>query len=690
MLKIDLHIHTVRTDLDPQNFDFDLKLLQDYVSRAALDAIAITNHNTFSMRNFKEIQQSIPCAVFPGIEVNVATPGGYGHALVIAPTDDLEDFAKDALALESKFGENNGRLSWADISDGFRNIVNYLVIPHYKKAKQLDLQTISSIRETTGIDALEVAGPKKWLREDRAAPEPIVSFSDSRPGLKMSDEGEDGERRYAYGCCYVDCNEASVASIKLALKTEHPISIFKEDSEFEVLPEGLPVSKQLNVLVGRRSSGKTYTLKRIKDGYGSDDCAYIKQFEITSGAEEGNFKERIAKEDKSFQSEYLQPLQDSMLTCFNDDYAEDMLGAIDWCEKLIVFANSPEDDISKLPIYTASEYSEESSNKQRNSDFELSKSVLRISNEKTRANIVREHVNLESLALLDAALREIERKDYRNLSLKNKTDEVTRSIQLELKQFSARDPLPPLEPLRKYFMEAYRKHRLCHLLENMEAPEELESEADGKFKRIRKRALIKTAKEGKSNLPKTLSKGMSVTEVYKSGADWQKRLDILRESDEAIRSQAAHLFFKVDSSVVVNDEKNTPLSGGQRAEYLFLHLLGNAHGKEMVLIDEPESSFDNEFLRDYVIPSLRDLAKHSTVFVVTHNNTLGVSLEADRVIYAEFEPESGYRLYSGHIASQKLTDELSGDAVLRGKVLMDTMEAGKDAYERRSQFYETA
>lgn len=150
MLKIDLHIHTVRTDLDPQNFDFDLKLLQDYVSRAELDAIAITNHNTFSRQNFKEVQQSVSCAVFPGIEVNVATPGGYGHALVIAPTDDLEDFAKDALALESKFDENNGRLSWADISDGFRNIGKYLVIPHYKKAKQLDLQTISSIRKTTG------------------------------------------------------------------------------------------------------------------------------------------------------------------------------------------------------------------------------------------------------------------------------------------------------------------------------------------------------------------------------------------------------------------------------------------------------------------------------------------------------------------------------------------------------------
>ena len=43
----------------------------------------------------------------------------------------------------------------------------------------------------------------------------------------------------------------------------------------------------------------------------------------------------------------------------------------------------------------------------------------------------------------------------------------------------------------------------------------------------------------------------------------------------------------------------------------------------IILIDEPEASLDNTYIKDELIPALKKLATHSTIFLVTHNSTLG-------------------------------------------------------------------
>ena len=69
--RIDLHIHTVRTVCDPQNFNFDLDILKEYVSKARLDAVAVTNHNLFDRENYDSVCDALDIPVFPGIEINV-------------------------------------------------------------------------------------------------------------------------------------------------------------------------------------------------------------------------------------------------------------------------------------------------------------------------------------------------------------------------------------------------------------------------------------------------------------------------------------------------------------------------------------------------------------------------------------------------------------------------------------------
>jgi len=44
MKKIDLHIHTVKTNSDA-DFEFNMESLAEYVKTKSIDVIAITNHN---------------------------------------------------------------------------------------------------------------------------------------------------------------------------------------------------------------------------------------------------------------------------------------------------------------------------------------------------------------------------------------------------------------------------------------------------------------------------------------------------------------------------------------------------------------------------------------------------------------------------------------------------------------------
>ena len=83
MKKIDLHIHTVKTNSDA-DFEFNMESLAEYVKAKSIDVIAITNHNLFNKSQFQKICDALPdTEVFPGIEINIGRYSS-GHLLLIA------------------------------------------------------------------------------------------------------------------------------------------------------------------------------------------------------------------------------------------------------------------------------------------------------------------------------------------------------------------------------------------------------------------------------------------------------------------------------------------------------------------------------------------------------------------------------------------------------------------------------
>ena len=72
-----------------QYFEYNQTILEKYIAELSLDAIAITNHNTFDKEQYDKICEAVNIPVFPGIEIDIEK----GHLLVITTKLDLIDFS---------------------------------------------------------------------------------------------------------------------------------------------------------------------------------------------------------------------------------------------------------------------------------------------------------------------------------------------------------------------------------------------------------------------------------------------------------------------------------------------------------------------------------------------------------------------------------------------------------------------
>ncbi|MBF4328153.1 hypothetical protein EAY16_23045, partial [Vibrio anguillarum] len=58
------------------------------------------------------------------------------------------------------------------------------------------------------------------------------------------------------------------------------------------------------------------------------------------------------------------------------------------------------------------------------------------------------------------------------------------------------------------------------------------------------------------------------------------------------------------------------VSGGERSEFRLLQNINDAYNYDMLMIDEPESSFYNVFLLNKVNKIIKDLSKNMPVILV--------------------------------------------------------------------------
>jgi len=676
MKKIDLHIHTVKTDSDA-DFIFSLDTLGEYIKQRKLDCVAITNHNTFVESNFKEISDKYGASatILPGIEVDLEG----GHILVISSIDFLPDFIKKCQLVNLKWNASKTPLTFSEFCLIFDDLNRYLFIPHYKKDKALREELIKLFGkhifsgEVTNLKQFEVC------KKNPSMLVPVV-FSDCRISADLT-------KNLPISQTYIDADIiTSIAQIKLCLGDKSKVFLdpSKAPGSFGVLEDGTTASTGLTVIMGERSSGKTYTLNQIKSNFPNMKIKYIKQFELIElGTEEEN-KEKFKKLLSGIQAleseEYLDKFKSTINSIVdinvdtNEKDLEKYLGSV----RKVAFETEKIDVFSKTKLYNEVDLVLE----MHNDLDKLITSLQDIISPSKYTSIIEKYLPKEQL---DNLLKEL-LEQFRLISLENKMKTITNEIILSTRtdlQFKSSAPMIERIDIKKLIIESQSITWFSKIANSICQEKRIRDDDLYGFKIVTSTKKFANADDVKG----VLHISASLKDAFKLYEEPYAYLCALKEKISP--DMLYKCFVKVE--YIVKNQYGFDVSGGERAEFNLVRLLNDAYTCDMVLIDEPESSFDNLFLASKIKNLIKDLAEKMPVIVSTHNNTIGASFFPNRVLYTRRFIAPGkspdFQIYSGGFLDTVLKDN-KGNELENYSVYMNSLEGGENQYdERKGKIY---
>ena len=675
MIKIDFHIHTIPSLKKNENFNFSLNRLNQYVNYRKIDAIAITNHNLFDKDNYEMIKNNLSIKVFPGIEVDLDT----GHMIVITTDNNLTNFIDQCAKIKTTT-ELNGRVEIAEFFNIFNNDkTDYLFIPHYKKKPGIQKHIINAFGKD--IFCGEVDNQNKFIRLLKESNEltPVL-FSDSR-----LNENSPLPLRFTY----IDINSTDFTSIKEGLRDKDKVYLndSKSKSTFIILDDGTKASSGLNVIVGKRSSGKTYTLNKIFENFNNPkidkSIKYIKQFdliEINEEKSEKQFSSKLANEKTEYEQEYLSDFKEIVEHVQTIDLANYDTLAENFTSKLLEYASNIDkhDTFAKVPLFSEQLFAESSTKETE----EVIGAVIKLLENKTYQHIIERIIPKNALSSLLESLVD----EYKKLSLKNdcyrRTNEIITNIKKALSIKSNQDSVPNFDLLR-YAKDKLEVEKFNILVNTIKTEKEIKSISVGRFRIVAFRKLLK----GASELQKIYKIKGTCSDIFNNYNNPYIYLRSIKKSSIIPSDQLYKAFVQISYEVL--NEEGLKVSGGERAEYNLEDKLKDATDYEMLLIDEPESSFDNIFLSEQINKKIKQLSKKMPVFVSTHNNVVGASIKSDYIIYTDKIIKDGqtfFKIYTGESTS-KILKTIDGDKINNFDVQLNSLEGGFDLYESRSETY---
>jgi len=668
--KIDLHIHTVSTVFDAP-FTFALSALERYVSAAALDAIALTNHNIFDRAQFAEITASLDTAVFPGIEVTLDC----GHVLIISDVAHLDLFERQAKQINERITQPTDCISIDELLGVFGNLTEHLVIPHYDKKPAIKGRALERLGHL--VSCGEVDSAKKFIRAIKSdAHVTPVLFSDAR----ACETFEQIPTRQTF----VDCGEITFGALKACMNDKRKVALSENDGNrlFQIFDDGQKISTGLNILLGERSTGKTFTLDRINASH--DHVKYIRQFSLVQqdyAAYEREFSRDLQRTRSQFVEGYLAGfkavLDDVMGVDLRTDeravenYINSLRESAEEADRRDAFSNTALFDESEFPISDDRVLSD------------LIDSVRQVIENVEYREIVERYVDIRALRTLAVELIELlwaKRLESKKKSLVNG---LVKDIKESLKRRTSAVQVQDVD-LYRVMINKRKVERFSDIVKRLQERATISEEAVQGFRVVANKSPF----AGAGEIKEASGVKTAFREAFAEYEHPYAYLQMLLGNDALKRSELYKLFVKINYRILNKD--GFDVSGGERSEFRLLQEIKDAQNYDILLIDEPESSFDNIFLRSDVNQIIRHISTTMPVVVVTHNSTVGASIGADYVLYAKKAVEDGqvvYRLYSGHPTDLSL-QALDGRKISNHEIMLNSLEAGAETYDHRRLGYE--
>ncbi|GJL52712.1 MAG: hypothetical protein NPIRA01_39390 [Nitrospirales bacterium] len=670
MRKIDFHIHTVATFSDA-DFQFCLDSLQKYVLAAKLDAIAITNHDIFDGVQFRTIKETLDIVVYPGIEINIEQ----GHLLLISDGTNLEGFQSKADVIKQNVTCSGEYITVDQLKEIFGDLGNYLLIPHYEKRPSLSADTLARLDDY--IVAGEVDSAKKFIRavKDEGKLTPVL-FSDVRIRENLN--------LIPVRQTFIDCGELTLDAIKLCLRDKGKVALSESDGNqmHQILECGQMISTGLNVLLGERSSGKTYTLDKIHESH--ENVQYIRQFSLVQQDEEAN-KRKFNDDVKRKRSQVIEKFLSGFKAVL-DDVMDIELQSNDrevegYLETLLKSAEEADrkDSFSKMTLFDETAYP----TSQNRVLKDLIESVRQVIENVEYRDIVEKHVELAALKRLVCELIDVYRQKALDSNKRKFVNSIVKDIKEGLRMRTSAIQLRDVD-LYDIAMDLKKVERFSEIVGFLKKESTISEESVQGFKVVAKKKGFTGAGEIKS----ASGTRASFSRAFANYDNPYNYLQSLKSMEDQTPSELYKLFTGITYKILNQD--GYEVSGGERSEFRLLQEIKDAQNYDILLIDEPESSFDNPFLNSNVNQIIKEISETMPVVVVTHNSTVGASIGADYLLYASKEKEDGdlvYRIYSGHPTDRRLMS-LDGKTIGNHTVMMSSLEAGPDTYDARRRVYE--
>ena len=676
MKRCDLHIHTVASVSD-RIFTFDKDVLVDYVEKTGLDVIAITNHNLFDYMQFQEIKDALPnTIILPGIEVDLER----GHILVIANNDDgtLFDFNGKCEEVKNLIKTKNDDISYNTFIRIFGDLSKYLLIPHYEKDPKLHKDVIEKLDRN--IIAGEVSSVKKFIYMQKEDSELTpVYFSDFRIEKGVTPD------KFPVSHTFFDIDQVNVNTLKHCLLDKTKVSLTSEKGTelFQIFPNGQMLSTGLNIMFGKRSTGKTHTLNAIANRF-EGKAKYIKQFELLNTGKndsdqfENDLKVRQENSAENYLREFGVIVTDMLKTCSAD---EDEMKLHKYLEAVMSSAQQSgvNDVFSKSKLFNESDFKEQSHDEIK----KLITATLSLLESQLYKQIINKHLQETSLkTLLKELIEQCRKENVQRLYFKE-VNNMIKTVKESLQLKSAAPRIPDID-LYQYFINKKKREVFALVALAVKKKRTISTEKAGHF-------TISVSARPFTNATDLKTIGLRQVSLINAFGKYENPIQYIEELKAAgVESDRIYKLFAAIDYKILNSS-GLQVSGGERSEFNFLQKIKDAILCDILIIDEPESSFDNIFLKNEVNKFIKEMAKCMPVIISTHNNTIGGSIKPDYILYTEKKMETEgphFNIYSGYPTAKALKD-VEGNSIENYEITLNSLEAGEQAYSERKDIYET-
>lgn len=517
----------------------------------------------------------------------------------------------------------------------------------------------------------------------------LKKSNDSRTPVLFSDVRiSDSLDVFPKRCTYVDVGEISISSLKATLSDKLKVHIsnnLEREGTFEIDDLGTEASVGLNVVLGARATGKTFLMDKIAKAF--PNTKYIKQFQLMSDETksdetfQSNRNKWLNNESSKFLRDYSNTV--SLISSINTDNNDVDLKT--FVESLLGNASDLEmnDEFSKSKLFNADKLQEvnpvklktiiEAINILLNPADEYKDLISSYTDQdKLQELIVILITSYEALVLEKYIIGETNKIiDEVREGLKQKTSVTQISNFDEIKYISDKQSIVLFD---KYTLQLRDKGEFINY--DMHGFKVVAECISGETVSA---AILKSINDNRGSFN-------SFKPLYKTPYRYLKEMQksTFINTDNLVK-------LLIPTRVRVLNKHGKDVSGGEKSEFNLMNALNDAYLHDMLIVDEPESSFDNVFLNKNVNAILKDISQTMPVFVVTHNNSIGASIKPDYLIYTNmsFDPEDNliYSIFTGKPTS-KFLNSTNGTKIENYSIQMDSLEGGNSEYQQRKIMYE--